>query len=254
MRYGTARTLSAESRTLFSHCATVLAEHIQSAPLDDRHRWCALWHLLPRMILTQAVLHRSSRPDAARARRQFHRRRTYGPSSRPSHATGEATFRSRCQAFLTGGWAELLDIPAGCHPLTTQRSTQRLAQDVRELIWAGEFSRALSRADSAELAAATESTIAALQSLHPEDDHALSSHRMRPSPTSPPPSHLLPPHLLLHPYTLDRDLFHETVLRRLLVSPDALLLTMLGSAMSTLVGCTATYHPTTPPLHLPPDL
>ena len=38
MRYGTARTLSAESRTLFSHCATVLAEHIQSAPPDDRHR------------------------------------------------------------------------------------------------------------------------------------------------------------------------------------------------------------------------
>ena len=52
---------------------------------------------------------------------------------------------------------------------------------------------------------------------------------MRPSPTSPPPSHLLPPHLLLHPYTLDRDLFHETVLRRLLVSPDALLLTIEGS-------------------------
>ena len=211
MRYGTARTLSAESRTLFSHCATVLAEHIQSAPPDDRHRWCALWHLLPRMLLTQAVLHRSSRPDAARARRQFHRRRTYGPSSRPSHATCEATFRSRCQAFLTGGWAELLDIPAGCHPLTTQRSTQRLAQDVRELIWAGEFSRALSRADSAELAAATESTIAALQSLHPEDDHALSSHAPQPDLSS-----AFPPSASASPSpSLDRDLFHETVLRRL---------------------------------------
>ena len=101
----------------------------------------------------------------------------------------------------------------------------------------------LSRADSVELTAATESTIAALQSLHPEDDHA-------PQPNL---SSAFPPSASASPSpSLDRDLFPMRQFS--VVSPDALLLTMLGGAMSTLVGCTATYHPTTPPLHLPPPL
>jgi uncharacterized membrane protein YccC len=57
-------------------------------------------------------------------------------------------------------------------PLSTPPS-QRLARDVLALVREGEFSRAMSRADAADLAAAVESTIGCIQTLHPPDDHAL---------------------------------------------------------------------------------
>ena len=50
---------------------------------------------------------------------------------------------------------------------------ERLARDVLALVRGGELSRAVARADAAELAEAVASTVEALASLHPPDDHLL---------------------------------------------------------------------------------
>ncbi len=105
----------------------------------------------------------------------------------------------------------MLDVPSYVHRLVTARSRHRLAVDVRELVRVGEFSRALARADSAELAAATQTTIDALAALHPPDDHALSSH----APPPPPLSTLEPDPAAVREHQLDRTVFHDIFFRQL---------------------------------------
>ena len=213
MQFGTARTLSSSSRDLFSHCSTVVLEHFAAATSDTaRCRWLALFHLMPRMLLTQAVLHRAGQPERDRRRRRFGRRAQSGsraPMPPVDHDQRETVFRERCIAFLTGRWSDLLDIPTFARRLTSARSVHRLALDVQELVQAGEYSRGLSRADAAELAEGSESVAAALAALHPPDDHAASA------ADDLPPLSDFTTDPATHPPLLSRTTFMEICSRRL---------------------------------------
>ena len=183
MQCGTVRTMPTACRDMLQHCVTVTLEAAVASgdggTIAPRH--AALIHLLPRMLVTDGVFRRMSTQDRRRhryRRRQAAHRRDMRDAPRAaapaySHERLIATFRTRCRLYLTGDWAPLLEVPPAVHRLTPERTTQRLARDVLALVREGEFSRAMSRADAADLAAAVDSTIGCLASLHPPDDHAL---------------------------------------------------------------------------------
>ena len=129
------------------------------------------------------------------------KRRPVGPNN------SDLVFRDRCHALLTGRWAPLLDIPRAARRLKFARNDAQLAKDVIALVREGEFSRAMTRADAAQLAEATETTIEVLRGLHPADDHALP-----PGAVQQPLSDLAPPP---DPEGLSEDAFQEVFFRRL---------------------------------------
>ena len=217
MQCGTVRAMPTACRDMLQHCVTVTLEAAVTSgdggTIAPRH--AALIHLLPRMLVTDGVFRRMSTQDRRRhrhRRRQAARRPADARAAAPaySHERLIATFRTRCRLFLTGDWAPLLEIPPAIHRLTPERTTQRLARDVLALVREGEFSRAMSRADAADLAAAVESTIGCLDSLHPPDDHTLPAEdpQREQDLRSYGPAQQETPHL-------SREHFHTVVHRRL---------------------------------------
>ena len=203
LEFGTERKLTAAQRAMLDHCACIIIESLDAATAVERPRWCALLHLLPRLLTTQAVL-RCSRP-----RRPFMRSARRSPA-RPSKSkpnNSDLVFRDRCHALLTGRWAPLLGIPRAARRLKFARNDAQLAKDVIALVREGEFSRAMTRADAAQLAEATETTIEVLRGLHPADDHALP-----PGAVQQPLSDLAPPP---DAEGLSEDAFQEVFFRRL---------------------------------------
>jgi hypothetical protein len=172
LEFSTARTFTTSQRAMLDHCITATAEATADAPEDVRARWYALLHLLPRMLCTTASLRRAK----ASAPRPFWRRNRTQRHRRASTDHVDAVFRDRCHAFMTGNWAPLLAVPAAARRILHEADDDRLARDVLALVHAGELSRAMARADALALASPTASTIEALRTLHPPDDHSLSPH------------------------------------------------------------------------------
>jgi len=119
----------------------------------------------------------------------------------PRDLAGDA-FGTRVRAFLNGRFFELLSSTLDLtiapnspqnqsqYPLYTPppiRSLRSRALEVRDLVRVGELSRAVTRADAAQLADHSASTISSLAQLHPDAPH--------PSDTPAPRTDILPPPL-----------------------------------------------------------
>ena len=217
LAFGTERSLTTPQRAMLSHCISAVAEETVSASEETRPRWCALLHLLPRMLTCQAVLRRASaaaRPFWRTGRRRRHQR-TPSPRGHGTASHADATFRDRCYAFLTGDWAPLLHIPAAARRLVLTADDDRLTRDVLALIHAGELSRAVARSQAVELAQPVSSTLAARAALHPPDDHSLDPGALRFDTC--PLDELAPPPTIpgIPSDGLSHDAIHEVLFRRL---------------------------------------
>jgi hypothetical protein len=206
--FSTSRKLSSPQRAMLDHCTTIIAEAIVAASPQVAARYYALFHLLPRMLVTETSLRRakasSPRPywSQGKKKQQQHRRHA-------STAHEDVVFRSRCYALLTGNWAPLLKVHRSARRLVHATDDKKLSQDILALIHGGQLSRAMARADPMALAAPVASTIAALRALHPPDDHALHPE----SPAPPPICDYAPPDPPLE--SLSRTHFHEVWFRKL---------------------------------------
>ena len=110
----TPKRLPPEVRLMLSHCVTILAERMLSAPDSEAARWFALWHILPRLLVPQEALQRAgvSQNPRSRSRRRSSSRRVSAPF--PEDRSDDI-FRNRCLLFLNGRWDILL--PPPCSPL-----------------------------------------------------------------------------------------------------------------------------------------
>jgi len=206
--FSTSRKLSSSQRAMLDHCTTITAEAISAASSQVAARYYALFHLLPRMLVTETSLRRAKasapRPYWSQGRKKQQQRHRHASSTHE-----DTIFRSRCYAFLTGNWAPLLTVHASARRITHATDDKKLSLDILALVHGGQLSRAMARADAMALAAPVASTIAALRALHPPDDHAL-----HPDSSPPPPiCDYAPPDPPLEP--LSRTHFHEVWLRKL---------------------------------------
>ena len=206
--FSTSRKLSSSQRAMLDHCTTITAEAISAAPSQVAARYYALFHLLPRMLVTESSLRRAKastpRPFWSQGKKKQQQRHRHASSTHE-----DTIFRSRCYAFLTGNWAPLLTVHPSARRITHETDDKKLSLDILALVHGGQLSRAMARADAMALAAPVASTIAALRALHPPDDHAL-----HPDSSPPPPiCDYAPPDPPLEP--LSRTHFHEVWLRKL---------------------------------------
>ena len=145
----------------------------------------------------------------------------------PRDLAGDA-FGTRVRAFLNGRFFELLSSTLDLtiapnspqnqsqYPLYTPlpiRSLRSRALEVRDLVRVGELSRAVTRADAAQLADHSASTISSLAQLHPDAPH--------PSDTPAPRTDILPPPLKPPATPLCDPLIITTMLTKLPLSSAA---------------------------------
>jgi hypothetical protein len=146
----------------------------------------------------------------------------------PRDLAGDA-FETRVRAFLNGRFFELLsstlDLITAPHspqnpshnpldPPPPTRSLRSRALEVRNLVRLGELSRAVTRADAAQLANHSASTISSLAHLHPDAP-------AHPSDTPAPRTDILPPPLKPPATPLYDPLIISTMLKKLPLSSAA---------------------------------
>ena len=241
----TTKCLPSRQRELVAHCITPVAEKIVSAEGVDIARWLSVYHLIPRLLLLSSLHKRMNinTPSACHPPSS-----TFMTPSRgrrvgaPRDLAGDA-FETRVRAFLNGRFFELLsstlDLTIAPNspqnqshypldPPPPTRSLRSRALEVRDLVRVGELSRAVTRADAAQLANHSASTISSLAQLHPDAPH--------PSDTPAPRTDILPPPLALKPPATplcDPLIISLLCLRSCHSRPQQ---TMVGGAMNTSSG------------------
>ena len=127
LEFSTSRKLSPSQRAMLDHCTTITAEAITAAPSHLAARYYALFHLLPRMLVTEASLRRAK----AAAPRPFWRQGKKKQQQRFRHASSaheDTVFRSRCYAFLTGNWAPLLTVHRSARRIVHATDDKKLSK------------------------------------------------------------------------------------------------------------------------------
>ena len=228
--FPTTKCLPSRQRELVAHCITPVAEKIVSAEGVDIARWLSVYHLIPRLLLLSSLHKRMNinTPSACHPPSSTFRTPSRGRRvGAPRDLAGDA-FETRVRAFLNGRFFELLSTTLDLtiapnspqnqshyplDPPPPTRSLRSRALEVRDLVRVGELSRAVTRADAAQLANHSASTISSLAQLHPDAPH--------PSDTPAPRTDILPPPLKPPATPLCDPLIITTMLTKLPLSSAA---------------------------------
>jgi hypothetical protein len=140
--FSTSRKLSSSQRAMLDYCTTITAEAISTAPSQVAARYYALFHLLPRMLVTETSLRRAKasapRPYWSQGKKKQQQRHRHASSTHE-----DTVFRSRCYAFLTGNWAPLLAVHPSARRITHETDDKKLSLDILALVHGGQLSRAM---------------------------------------------------------------------------------------------------------------